>query len=285
MLKRFGEAFREAKQEGKEKGKNVNITFAFRRHEEPGKTPDGMSADFLTEAGVERAKAHGKKLAKDEYLMVAGSKGVERARKTGGHMLSSFRDEAGAAAIVNKEMSAERQEKSGHGEMPPGDVAIYRSDDLDPVSNLKKVFMEAKDKGAETLQAKIQYWLDNPERAVELGAGTPEDTAAEFAHRLNVGVKMSAKLFEGLDMRFENLTHGPKLEAFLQEVLVRDGKRGFKNLDEIGGSSSPGEEISFDITRDDKGELGIKLRFRDNEYDIDMERFGELQELYAEKHR
>lgn len=280
----FAEAYREARAEGRERGKNVHLTFVFRRHEEPGKTPEGGSADFLTDLGKQRAKERGKGLAgADEYLMVAGSRGVKRARETGGLMLGAFRDEEGAVAIVNREMSAEKQRTLGHGEMPPGDVVIYRSGDLDPVKKFGDIAKAAKAQGAADLQAQIQWWLDHPDQAQQLGAPTSEDVAAEFAHRLGIGMKMSGRLLEGLDMRFENLTHGPKPDAFLKEVMVREGKRGFDRLEDIGGMFQPGEEMEFDVKRDAQGQASVKIHLRGQEYAVDMARLEELQRLYQER--
>jgi len=280
--KSFSEAHKEAKDEGREKGKNVSVQFVLRRHEDPGKLPDGMSADFITEQGIANAKETGGDLAYEAtYLMVTGSKGVNRARETGGYILGSFRDEAGAEAIVNKEMSAEAQEKAGHGKMPPGDVVIYRSGDLDPVKNFAKVMKEAKGAGAKDLTEVIQFWMDNPDKAKEAGALTSEEVAAELAHRLSIGIKMSDRLYEETDLRAENLTHGPKPDALLKEVILqKDGTRGFKKLEEIGGAFNAGEEVVFDINRDSDGELSLKIKFRGEEYDVDMNRLDELQDLY-----
>ena len=260
----------------------MHLTFAFRRHEEPGKTPEGMSADWLTEAGKAHAKETGKGL-EAEYLMVAGSKGVKRARETGGLILGSFRDEHGASAIVNREMSADQQKDLGHGEMPPGDRVIYRSGDLDPVKNFAAVVKAAKAEGAMDLGSQIQWWLDHPAECQAMSVPTSKEIAAEMAHRLSIGLKMSGKLYAGLDVRFENLTHGPKLEALLKEILVHEGQAGFKRLEEIGGMVQPGENIDFDIRRDETGQESIKLKLRGHEYDIDMAALARLQELYARR--
>ncbi|MFA7286106.1 MAG: hypothetical protein WC052_00335 [Patescibacteria group bacterium] len=279
----FSEAHREAKDEGREKGKNVSVQFVFRRHEEPGKTPTGMSADFLTEKGIAGAKQRGHDLANSgEYVMFFGSKGVQRARETAGHMIGTFRDEAGAAALINKPMTAEDQQRAGHGELPPGDVAIYRSSDLNPVPNFAKINEAAKAEGAKTIDESVQYWLDNPEKAKELAAGTPEETAAELAHRLGLGIKMSGKLYEDTNLRVENLTHGPKLEALLHEVMIDDtGKRGFGRLEEMGGMFQPGEDVNLAIHRNDEGELDLGgIDFRGKHYGVDMERLDELRDLY-----
>ncbi|MBI2551917.1 hypothetical protein HYW17_01285 [Candidatus Uhrbacteria bacterium] len=287
MFKRFQEAYREARQEGRERGKNVNVKFVFRRHEQPGiDEKAGTPMDFLTEAGVELAKKTGRELPQDAYLMVAGSRGVKRARESGGHMLGSFRDEAGAAAIVNREMSGEQQEKMGHGKIPPGDVVIYRSGDLDPEKGFSIIRGAARQEGvAKELPAVVDWWLANQNKTRDLGAPALEDIAAEMAHRLTVGVNMSGKLYEGLDVRFENLTHGPKLVAFLKEVLLKkDGTRGFEKLEEIGGMVKPGEAVEIDIKRDEKGRMDMKLKFRGKEYDIDQKRLLELVDLYRQQH-
>ena len=53
----------EANQEGRF-GRNVRVEIEFMRHEVPGKTPTGMSADFLTEQGQENAAAKGQTIDK-----------------------------------------------------------------------------------------------------------------------------------------------------------------------------------------------------------------------------
>jgi len=280
--KSFSEAHREAKDAGREKGKNVSVQFVLRRHENPGKLPDGMSADFITEQGIANAQKTGGDLADEAtYLMVTGSKRVKRGRETGGHIAGSFRDEAGAAALVNKEMSAEAQEKAGHGKMPPGDVVIYRSGDLDPVKNFATVMKQSKEAGAKDVTEVIQFWIDNPDKAKAAGTLTSEEVAAELAHRLSIGVKMSDRLYEDTDLRIENLTHGPKPDALLSEIMLqKDGTRGFEKLEEIGGAFNAGEGVVFDINRDSDGEVSLKIKFRGEEYGVDMNRLDELQDLY-----
>lgn len=285
--KPFSEAYHEARAEGRERGCSVNVQFSFRRHEEPGKTPEGLSADFLTERGVERAREHGTRLAvgPEDYVMVVGSKAVNRARETGGYMLGIFRDDEGAAAIINKELGPEVQEQMGHGKMPPGDIVIYRSGDLDPVPGFAAIVKEAKVEGCADIKSQIQWWLDHPERAAALGVPTSREVAGNLAHRLLIGENMSAKLYEDTNVRVENLTHGPNAEALLREVMLREGKQGFDKLEEIGGMLEPGENVDFGIKRDANGELVIQGNLRGHKFSIDEERLRELQDEYMERQK
>ena len=68
--------------EKKEFGKNVHAVLEFLRHATPGKTPEGMSADFLTGSGQEMAKGLGKQRPKEKK--VGGySSPAKRAQETG----------------------------------------------------------------------------------------------------------------------------------------------------------------------------------------------------------
>lgn len=285
----FAEAYREARAEGHERGKGVNIQFSFRRHQEPGKTLEGLSTDYLTEKGVAEAREMGTRLdvGPDDYFMIAGSKAVKRARETGGHMLGTFRDAEGAAAIINKELSADEQERMGHGKIPPGDIIIYRSSDLDPVTGFGKIAQEAKAAGCVNIESRVQYWFDHPERAQALGIPTSREIASNMAHRLGIGVNMSAKLYEDTNVRMENLTHAPNPEAFLREVLLmRHGKRGFDKLEEIGGMFQPGENVDFEINRDPNGKLTIQgTFFRGAKFHIDEAELKMLQDEYMERQK
>lgn len=99
---------------------------------------------------------------------------------------------------------------------------------------------------------------------------------------------MPEKLKSGSNIDLINVTHQSIPEALLKEVLVqqeKDGtqKVGFKTLAEIGGPLQTAEPMEFLIKTDKQGEKSIQLHFRNQTFDIDINRLRELAESYAQK--
>lgn len=97
---------------------------------------------------------------------------------------------------------------------------------------------------------------------------------------------MADRLYSGSNIDLINGTHGGLPEALLQEILIRkqDDKTiiGFEKLKEIGGGLKPAEGMDFLIKIDEKNEKTIKLHFRNEEYDLDLDKLNELARSYAE---
>jgi len=270
--------------EGKERGKNTHVTFSFTRHEKPTKDPDsGMSMDQILPEGLDRAKATG--TAEDnEYLLVMGSRKVKRARQTGQSYVEGV-NETGLAEVINKE---------GAKGSKIAEFGIYAMSDLDPVQDAgkilkpilaegKKLIADGKLEASDLEAWAINHYVKTPDADFEAaGVPTPRQTATELAHRLESGMNMSKRLFENLDTKVNNFTHGPKLECLLKYVLKKeDGSVGVQDLDEIGGSFKPGESMDFDIQRDEHGELKpLTVQFRGETYEVDMETLKQLQDEY-----
>lgn len=270
--------------EEREQGKDTRVRFAFTRHEKPLKRPDGLSADVVLPEGIERARDVGQ-TEDAEYLLVMGSRGVNRARETGQAYMQGV-SEAGLSGIINKEGS-EGSKLHEYG--------VYAFSDLDPIQDISKVmkpiFAEGKELIAEGKLApdKLEAWgtarfMELPDSFLsEQGVSTKYKTASELAHRLQSGVNMSGKLYRDLDVKVNNFTHSPKPECLLQYILQKDGKTGFTSLDEIGGVVAPGEQVEFIVERDGRGELKpIKINFRGETFDCDMEAFHGLVDEYRE---
>jgi len=85
---------------------------------------------------------------------------------------------------------------------------------------------------------------------------------------------MTERFYSSSDVRLVNVTHGPKIEPFLQEVV------GFKNLEEIGGALQPGESIKFAVSIDENKNKVVKLLFRDKEYPVDEAQVKALAQEY-----
>lgn len=293
-LSAFAREYYEKGEQGYERGKNVSMTITFSRHEEPGKTPEGMSADFLTEEGIKKAKARGKEIP-HQYVMVVGSKAVLRARETGALELESATGPEGMASAVNVRMTP-KLEKMGHKRFA-GEYLIYRHGDLNPVRGLKEMWLEGGTKAEEAVTRgeidrsqkenyRYDYYLNNPDRAYELGAQTPREVAQEMAHRVETCLKMSGRIYEGMDLNVRNYSHGPRLECLLKYVLRQpDGRLGFDKIEEIGGAFKPGENFDLDVARDENGNLKpIKvLRGKKEIGSLDLEAVKQLVEEYKQR--
>lgn len=301
MVKEFPSEFArelaEKREAGYERGKNVHMTISFIRHQEPGKTPEGMSADFLTDKGIAAASERGKRIP-HEYIFVMGSKGVKRARQTGALELESATSPEGIANAVNKKMTPELEARS-HEKFAKGEYLIYRHGDLDPVKGLKDMWLEGGTKAKETVERgeipedqkenyQYDYYLNNPDRARELKAQTPREVAQDMAHRLFTHLIMSKRIYEGMDLNARNYTHGPKPECALKFMLRQpDGKLGFDKIEEIDGPFKPGESFELDVQRDEKGELKpLKILRGEQELGtLDLEAVKQLVEEYKTREK
>lgn len=270
-----------------ERGKNTKVTETFTRHAKPGKTPEGMSADFILPEGLEEIKQKGRGETEPKYyMMIAGSKGVKRARQTGQSYAEGV-NEAGAVEIINKE---------GKEGSKLSEFGVYAMSDLDPFKDVGKIMKPILDEGKKLIEEKklkseelegwaIAKFLQTPdEKFIEQGVPLPREVAARMAHRLSTGLRMSEKIFKNLEMKVNNFTHGPNAECLLKYVIKNNGKSGFNDVAEIGGAFKTGENVDFIIERDETGLLKpIKINLRGQEYDFDMEEFNKLREEYNEK--
>ena len=67
------------------------------------------------------------------------------------------------------------------------------------------------------------------------------------------------------------------------ERKIDDNKEvvGFDNLEEVGGALKFTEGMEFIIKTDEQGDKKLTVKFRGQEYDIDMEKLNELAKSYA----
>jgi hypothetical protein len=269
-----------------ERGKNTKVIETFTRHGKPGKTPEGMSADFILPEGLEEIKEKGKGEKDLQYYMIAGSNSVKRARETG-KAYSEGVNETEAIEIINKE---------GKDGTKLSEFGVYAMSDLDPFKDAAKILKPILDEGKKLIEEQkltnqelegwaIAKFLKVPdEKFKEQDVPTPREVAARMAHRLSSGVKMSDKIFKDLEMKVNNFTHSPNPECLLKYVIKNNGKSGLDDIAEIGGTFKPGENVDFIIERDGQGNLKpIKINFRGKEYDFDMDEFNKLIEEYNEK--
>lgn len=245
-------------------GKNVHAVLEFLRHATPGKNPDGTSADFITPEGQEMAKRLGKERPHEKNIGGYSSP-AKRAQETGDLYLDNT-DES--VRIVNKTLA---ETKATYPTQKEGNVFRMKTKkELAPLA-FGKIMPFAKEYAkqekaagskADDLTLIVQYYLDNPEKCRELGVDAPHAAASQIAYRVATELQMTARFREDTDVRLINVTHGPKLEPFLKEII------GFERLEDIGGAVKEGENAEFVVDIDADGRVKKTMVFRGTQYEL-----------------
>ncbi len=275
----------EKQKEEKKYGQNIHAVLEFGRHEIPGKTPEGMSADYLKPEGRESAKQRGK-LIKEEKLGGYSSPKM-RAQETVDLEMQSTDD---GVDVVNRKLE---DIKNRRGQKEENVFKAKTKEELDTVQDFGKIMGNAKKWAQGQIEGGskrgmyeliVQFYLDNSELCVENGVITPREAAAEIAARAYKELGMTERFYKDTDIRLTNITHGPKLEPFLQQVLIKDnGEKGFKSLEEIGGALNPGESFEFEVNIDENGKKNVKLNLKGKTYEVDLKEIEKLYQEYKEK--
>jgi hypothetical protein len=280
--------------EKKEFGRNVHAVLEFLRHATPGKNPDGTSADFITPGGQEMAKQLGKERPKEKKLGGYSSP-AKRAQETGDLYLDNADDSIGVVnrtiTEINETRLAEAMKpgkKGGKLDLPAqreGNVFRMKTrNELAPLAfgkiiGFAKVYAkQQKENGSklDDLTLMIQYYLDNPKKCEEVGLEVPHEAATQIAERVAVELGMTERFYADSDVRLINVTHGPKLEPFLKEVV------GFDRLEEIGGAVKEGENIQFVVDIDADKNKKVTLVFRGKEYELDAGQIKHITDMSKE---
>lgn len=263
----------------KEYGTNIHVVLEFARHATPGKTPDGMSADFLTEPGKKMAEDIGQERAQEKNIGGYSSPAM-RAQQTTDIYLDNTNE---LVQVLNKQLVDQNAKYPGQREENVFKIKVRQ--ELAPVSNFAKIMPLAKeyaknqkDAGSELddLTLIIQYYLDNPEKSAENNVESPREAAAAIAHQAVIEFKMTDRFYANTDLRLVNVTHAPRLEAFLREVIQ------FNKLEEIGGAVKEGENIQFFVDIDDNRNKKITMVFREKEYKLTPEQIDTISTLSSE---
>jgi len=265
-------------------GSNIKATLEFKRHQVPGKTPEGMSADFLTPEGQTAAAQDGEKVEESAIKGYASPK--LRAQETVDLMLQNVDDDVRVINKTTESLKGTGAEKLTNNQRETNEFNIKTKKELDATANFAKIMPLASAWADEQIKtgAKldkyslvVQWYLDNPEICKENGVLGGHETATEIAERVAVELGMTERFYNGSEVRLVNVTHGPKIEPFLQEIV------GFKNLEEIGGALQPGESIKFAVSIDGNKSKAVKLLFRDKEYPVDEAQIKALAQEYRDK--
>lgn len=266
-------------------GHNIKAVLEFKRHQDPGKTPEGMSADWLTEKGQVAAREDG---AKIEEATVKGFASPKlRAQETVDLMLQNVDDDV---RVINQKLETLEGTRAAVGsrtdkERDKNEFNIRTRKELDATANFAKIMPIASAWADEQIKAGakldkysliVEWYLDNPEKCRENGVLDGHETATEIAERVAVELGMTDRFKDNSEVRLVNVTHGPKIEPFLREVV------GVENLEEIGGALKPGESVNFAVSIDDNKNKSVKLLFRDKEYPIEQNELEKIKSLSQE---
>ena len=270
--------------EKNEFGRNIEAVLEFKRHQVPGKTPEGMSADFLTPEGQTAAANDGSAIKEWNVKGFASPK--LRAQETADLMLQNVDEDINIINRSTESLKGTDAEKRSDKLRPENTFSVRTKKELDVTANFAKIMPLAGAWAEEQIKngAKldkyaltVQWYLDNPEACRANGVLTGRETAAEIAERVATELGLTERLYNYSYVRLINVTHGPKLEPFLQEVI------GFKSLVEIGGALQPGENFQFAVSIDENKKKTVQLIFRDQKYPVDEEQIKILAQEYRDK--
>ena len=257
-------------------GKNVKIHAIFLRHGE--KETDMTAADTgLTERGRRESLEIGRKLDEKD-LIKAYSSDTDRTKESAELIVFASPTEKKMKHRIEKELSF-YYDKNG----------VF-------FNNLMKAKKEMLGNGFKELQEEekkekmekyenwaTDYYLSFSEQRPDESTMSPVETAAIMAKRVETYIKMADRLRSNSDIQMINDTHDLNLAAFLKEALVRDVNgqkiRGFKSIEEIGGSLAFNEGFEIIVENDEEGKKNIKFVFRGRQYELDFQRLNELSKI------
>ena len=257
-------------------GKNVKIHAIFLRHGE--KETDMTAADTgLTERGRRESLEIGRKLDEKD-LIKAYSSDTDRTKESAELIVFASPTEKKMKHRIEKELSF-YYDKNGvfFNNLIKAKKEMLGDGFKELQEEEKKEKMEKYENWA------TDYYLSFSEQRPDESTMSPVETAAIMAKRVETYIKMADRLRSNSDIQMINDTHDLNLAAFLKEALVRDinGQkiRGFKSIEEIGGSLAFNEGFEIIVENDEEGKKNIKFVFRGRQYELDFQRLNELSKI------
>lgn len=238
-------------------GTNVQIHAIFMRHGEKDESGE------LTEEGKRQATELGNDLVSKDAIK-AYSSPAQRVLETVQQVVE--------AAPHDKKLNTRIRTELG----------------LPPSSKLFSEKFEQLQKGGG--DKAVEWYLSFGDKNPDSETTSPHEIAESLAYIITKYLKMAGKLYSGSSIDLINGTHQGLPEALLKEVLKRkiDDKKeiiGFDNLEEIGGALKFAESMEFLIKTDEQGNKSLRLNFRGQTYDLEMDKLSELAKSYAEKQK
>lgn len=249
-----GEAKRRQLVEREGLGANVEIRVVFMRHGEK----DGKGQ--LTEAGRQQAVNFGANLQEADAIKGYASP-IGRVIET----INRVVDSAPKGKRLNLRIRRELN-------YPPLSIGFLQR------------FRQLESEGPDSATA---WYLGFGHNKPDSKTPSPYEVAQGMAHILFTYYSMADRICSGSRVQIINGTHQGLPEALLREILIRniDDRNviGFQNLSEIGGALRPAEAMEFVIKTNEYGEKSMVLQFRDQVFDVNLEKIKELDQLYRER--
>ena len=235
---------------------DVQIHAIFMRHGEKGESGE------LTEEGKRQARELGSDLVSKDAIK-AYSSPVQRVLETVQQVIE--------AAPHDKKFNTRIRAEIG---IPPSSKEFI------------KKFRELEKQGP---NAAAEWYLGFGAEKPDSETTSPHEIAESFAYILTKYLRMTEKLYSGSNVDLINGTHQGLPEALLKEILIqqKDDQQivGFDKLEDIGGALKFTEGMEFLIKTDKQGNKFLKLNFRGQAYDLDMNKLDELAKSYEEKQK
>lgn len=262
-------------------GKNVKIRVTFMRHATKADTSDITGKSLLSEKGQEEAREKGRRLETKEDGIKSYTSPVARAIETA-NLVIEEQEKKGAKIFKVRERC--------ELDLLPGSKDFYEKIIELTKENLPADYSELEgDKKQEAFEkaedVALDWWLQQEDEKFDEETISPKEMAVSIAKLVDKYIRMSSRLYSGSSVDLLNVSHKGTFEPFLKEVLLRkvkdeDGNekviRGFNSLEEIGGALRPAESWDLDIKTDETNGKSVKFNFREQEYDLDMQRLNEL---------
>lgn len=268
--------------ESREKfGRNVEILATFMRHGPRAEMHDITARTLISEKGEQEVREIGKRLEVKRHGIKTYTSPVERTVRTAELVLE--KQEQKGTKIYKTRKRSELGLWSASDEFTRRWVEIT-NENLPP--NFEELQGDAKQEAFDKAEDKaLDEWLRLKEQRPDETTPSPQEVAAGVAKLVDRYIKMADRLYSDSEIDLLNTSHKGTLEPLLKEILLRKIRdknnkeqvvRGFESIEEIGGGMRPSESWQLLVKTDENENKNVKLLFRGQEYDIDMDRLGEL---------
>lgn len=296
-------------QEPREKviyGTNVKIHNHWIRHTQKqsaevfNKDVTGISSSAISEAGADRATAHGLTMQPEKEGMKGYVSDSDRTNQTLDAIVEGYEQDPNANPGDNRIETAIRQMRGKEELVAYGPADWLKLYDQKWTANkerlLKERGLQLKDFGSlspdeqeqiaeDAEEPVVREWLDKPESELAQ-LHPPRNAAAKFASLFNRRHdRMARYLKNESEIDIAHITHKTVTEPFLASgVLIRnsDGER-ITTIDQLGGSLRILDNWESETATDEYGNPTTKVLIRGEEYHLDPEALAQLaQEGVAE---
>lgn len=259
-----------------EKGRNVTVHAVFIRHGEKEHDPDNPETG-LTLKGEWNSRVFGQRRGRKDSIKPISSD-TNRTKDTAKYAVVQSPAKNKENLELDRNLAFEYDPDSDFMK----EIIRIKNDILgDDYENLSDEEFSKRLHEASIKQA--DYYLSFGNEKPDSIVLSPVEVASRIAKMVYDYINKSDDIKNGSSVDFINATHDFNLITFIKEVIVRkiDGEkiRGFSSVEEVGGPFDFNESFEVLIKTDEKGNKETKLLFRDNEFDLDLNRLNELVDI------